>query len=237
VAGAGWLAGTAELAWARIAPGPRDATEVGRMLLTSPLLPPAATAHWLRGLWRHRSARPRTVPVRAVLFDRDGTLVHDVPYNHDPDLVRPVAGARTALDRLRAAGVKVGVVTNQSGLARSLLDQEQVAAVNARVEELLGPFDVWQMCPHGDADGCPCRKPAPGMVLDAARRLGVSPARITVVGDIGRDVEAAAAAGARGILVPTATTRPEEVRRAAVVAENLATAVDLLLAAPTEAGP
>src|SRR3954452_23042503 len=99
----------------------------------------------------------------AVLFDRDGTLVHDVPYNGDPAEVRPVAGARAALDRLRAAGLRLGVVTKQSGIARGLLTTDQVTLVNKRVEELLGPFDTWQVCPHGDDDGCRCRKPAPGL--------------------------------------------------------------------------
>lgn len=167
---------------------------------------------------------------RAVLFDRDGTLVHDVAYNGDPDLVRPVAGAREALDRLRTAGVAVGVVTNQSGVARGLLTLAQVDAVNDRVEQLLGPFDTWQVCAHGEGDGCGCRKPAPGMVLAAARELRVEPRRCAVVGDIGRDVDAAAAAGARGVLVPTPLTLPAEVAAAAEVVPTLSDAVDLLLA-------
>src|SRR3954463_14430660 len=80
----------------------------------------------------------------AVLFDRDGTLVRDVPYNGNPDAVVVMPGARQALDRLRADGLRIGVVTNQSGIARGLLTRAQVDAVNARVEELLGPFDSWQ---------------------------------------------------------------------------------------------
>ena len=80
-----------------------------------------------------------TLPA-AVLFDRDGTLVVDVPYNGDPDLVQPVAGAREALDRLRAAGVPTALVSNQSGIARGLLTRAQVDAVNARLEELVGPL-------------------------------------------------------------------------------------------------
>ena len=167
--------------------------------------------------------------MRAVLFDRDGTLVHDVPYNADPGRVAPVEDARAALDRLRRAGVRTGVVTNQSGIGRGLLSAEQVAAVNARVDQLLGPFDVWQVCPHEESDGCACRKPRPGMVLDAARRLGLAPRDCVVVGDIGRDIEAAAAAGACGVLVPNARTRSEEVRAAPVVVDTLSAAVDLVL--------
>ncbi|MEV7808654.1 HAD family hydrolase [Microbispora sp. NPDC088329] len=165
----------------------------------------------------------------AVLFDRDGTLVYDVPYNSDPDRVEPVAGAREALDRLRAEGVPIGVVTNQSGVAKGLISPEALRAVNDRVEALLGPFDVWEICPHDDGDGCGCRKPAPGLVLRAARRLGVPPDECVVIGDIGRDVEAARAAGARGVLVPTPETLLEEIAAAPEVASDLAEAIDLVL--------
>ena len=170
--------------------------------------------------------------VRAVLFDRDGTIVHDVPYNTDPDLVAPVDGAREVLDDLRRRGIAVGVVSNQSGVARGLITPAQLDAVNARVGELLGPFDTWQVCPHGTDDGCACRKPAPGMVLAAAAALGLDPGACVVVGDIGADVGAALAAGARAVLVPTPLTRPEEVAHArthALVATNLSEAVTLAL--------
>jgi HAD superfamily hydrolase (TIGR01662 family) len=166
-----------------------------------------------------------------VLFDRDGTLVVDVPYNGDPGRVRPVAGAAAALARVRAAGIPVGVVSNQSGIGRGRLTPAQVAAVNRRVEELLGPFATWAVCPHAPEAGCPCRKPAPGLVRQAAGALGVPPERCVVIGDIGADVAAAAAAGARGILVPTPVTRPEEVQAAPEVAADLAEAVALALAA------
>ena len=89
-----------------------------------------------------------------MLFDRDGTLIHDVPYCADPDLVRPVPTAEPALALLRSAGVPVGVVTNQSGIGRGLIRPEQARAVNDRVDELLGPFDTWQVCPHRPADRC-----------------------------------------------------------------------------------
>lgn len=167
--------------------------------------------------------------IDAVLFDRDGTLVVDVPYNRDPELVHPLPTVRETLDRLRAAGVPIGVVTNQSGLARGFLSEVELAAVQLRVEELLGPFEVWRVCPHGPDEGCACRKPMPGMILSAAEALGVSPERIAMIGDIGADVEAAEAAGAVGVLVPTTATRPEEVERALLRARTLREAVELVL--------
>jgi histidinol-phosphate phosphatase family protein len=146
-------------------------------------------------------------------------------------------GAREAVGRLRAAGVATAVVSNQSGVARGYLGAGQVAAVNRRVEELVGPVGPWFVCMHGPLDGCGCRKPAPGLVKAAAAELGVDPADCVVVGDIGSDVEAARAAGARAVLVPTAVTRPEEVAAAPVVAPDLVAAVELLLGPAGGGGP
>ncbi|MFF3437804.1 HAD-IIIA family hydrolase [Streptosporangium sp. NPDC002721] len=170
----------------------------------------------------------RTRPA-AVLFDRDGTLVVDVPYNRDPGLVRPMPGARAALDRLRRRGVPIGVVTNQSGVARGLIGVEELHEVNSRVETLLGPFDVWAVCSHGEDDGCGCRKPAPGLIVRAAAILGVNARDCVVIGDIGRDMDAARAAGARGILVPTSRTLPREVATAPETAADLVSAVERVI--------
>ena len=172
----------------------------------------------------------------AVLFDRDGTLIEDVPYNGDPARVEPMPGAMEALIRLRRADVPVAVVTNQSGVAKGLLTPDEMDQVNARVEELLGPFDAWAICVHDDSDGCTCRKPAPGLVIRAAAVLDVSPRDCVVVGDIGRDMEAARAAGARGILVPTGQTRAEEILQATEVAADLSDVVDRVLSAVAQAG-
>jgi histidinol-phosphate phosphatase family protein len=239
--GAGaWLAGTAELAWARWAPGPRTGEEAVTVALTSAAIPAAATWHTIAGLARlprllsaagGRGPWPPPERPAAVLFDRDGTLVRDVPYNGDPALVEPLPGVRAALDRLRDSGVPLAVISNQSGIARGRLTPAAMEAVNRRVEELLGPLGPWFICPHGPADGCGCRKPAPGLVLRAAEALGVTPDRCAVVGDIGADVRAALAAGARAILVPTKRTRRAEVRAAPEVAPHLEAAVDRLLAA------
>jgi histidinol-phosphate phosphatase family protein len=229
-----WLAGTAELALARARPGPRTPDELFTVVLTSAAIPLSAAAHWARGRLAVRrlaraSAAPRPEPPQAVLLDRDGTLVVDVPYNGDPAAVRAMPGAAEAVRRLRAAGVPLAVVSNQSAVARGLLTLEQVFAVNRRVEELLGPLGPWLVCPHGADDGCDCRKPRAGLVLRAAERLGVDPRRCALIGDIGADVDAARAAGARAVLVPTARTLPEEVAAAPETAADLPSAVDLLL--------
>ena len=94
----------------------------------------------------------------------------------------------------------------------------------------LGPFDGWFVCPHVDADGCDCRKPAPGLIHRAAQALAVSPSDCVVIGDIGSDIAAATAAGARAVLVPTPQTRPEEISAAPVRATDLSSAVELILA-------
>ena len=231
LAGAVWAGNTVEFSWRRIAPGPRDRAEVLRMLGTSVAIAPAASWFWLRGLYEHRGLhqnRPTRRPA-AVLLDRDGTLVHDVPYNGDPAQVSPMPGARGALDRLRAAGIPLAVITNQSGIGRGLLTGAQVQAVNARIEALLGPFDGWFVCPHTESAGCGCRKPAPGLIRQAAAELGVRAGDCVVIGDIGSDVGSATAAGAAAILVPTEHTRREEVAAAPVRATTLDSAVDLVL--------
>ncbi|WP_281275494.1 D-glycero-alpha-D-manno-heptose-1,7-bisphosphate 7-phosphatase [Saccharothrix australiensis] len=163
-----------------------------------------------------------------MLFDRDGTLIRDVPYNGDPARVSLMPGALESVRGLRARGVRTGVVSNQSGIGRGMLSWAEVSAVNGRVEELLGRFDTWQVCPHHPEEGCACRKPRPGLVLAACAALDVDPARTVVIGDIGADVDAAHAAGAEAVLVPTPRTLREEVDRAPRVAPDLVTALAVL---------
>ena len=153
--------------------------------------------------------------IQAVLLDRDGTIIVDVPYNGDPSLVEPVRRARESLDRLRAAGLRVGVLSNQSGVGRGMISMEDVNAVNRRVESLLGPFDGWFICPHAPEENCACRKPKPQLVFEAAKAWGIEPSRIAVVGDKESDIEVAGNAGGLGIKIDGTRT--------------LADAVDLIL--------
>jgi HAD superfamily hydrolase (TIGR01662 family) len=222
IASTGYVAGVAEFAWRRIQPGPRDAAEVRRMLLTSAVIPVAACWHGWLGAWRHRRAVPWVGEPDVVLFDRDGTLVHDVPYNGDPSLVEAMPGARDLLDALREHGVRVGLVTNQSGIGTGRISRAQAEAVNAEVARRLGPFDVVLMCPHRPSDGCECRKPAPGLVREACVLLDAPPERVVVVGDIRADVEAARAASVGAILVPNDATAPSDLDVSVPVLRDLA---------------
>jgi histidinol-phosphate phosphatase family protein len=166
---------------------------------------------------------------QAVLLDRDGTLIEDTGYPSDPDAIRLMPGARIAVGRARQAGLATAVVTNQSGVGRGLIRRDEMESVNRRLDRLVGPVDVWSVCCHRPEDGCGCRKPAPGLIIDAAQRLDVKTSDCVVIGDIGVDVQAAAAAGARSILVPTPRTRAAEIRAARQVAPDLLSAIDLLL--------
>ncbi len=164
--------------------------------------------------------------VRTVLFDRDSFLVEDAL---DPHQVRPAPGAREALDLLRLYDVRTGFVAVRPG--DGLLSDADVRALNHRVDELLGPFDIWGVCPHGPDEGCHCRPPEPGLILWAAGRVCTAPGDCAVVGTAA-DAEAATRVGAHGILVPDERTRPEETARAEHVAPDLLTAVRALLSGP-----
>ncbi|OBA62463.1 HAD family hydrolase [Mycobacterium sp. 1100029.7] len=230
VAAALWFLLTTQFTVRRWRAGPRRAGEAMRLSVSSALIPPAAVAHRLAGEWTFR--RARRDPPLAVLLDRDDTIIVDRPYLNDPAGVRPTRGAVRALRRLRRRGLLLAVVTNQSGVARGLISPEQLVEVNTRVDEVLGPFDSWQVCVHGEGDECRCRKPQPGMVLAAAAALSVPPARCVVIGDTGGDVQAALAAEADAVLVPTPRTLPVEIvhaRERARVAETLDDAVSLVL--------
>ncbi|MBK7198126.1 MAG: HAD-IIIA family hydrolase [Myxococcales bacterium] len=135
---------------------------------------------------------------RALFLDRDGTLIVDVGYPRDPATVALLPGAAAALAALPSE-VALVIVTNQSGLARGMVTPAEAAAVQAQVERQFAAAGVRfagvYVCPHGPDDGCRCRKPAPGMLLDAARDLGLDLDRSLMIGDKAADVAAGRAAG------------------------------------------
>ncbi|GAA4186283.1 hypothetical protein GCM10022288_09550 [Gryllotalpicola kribbensis] len=175
--------------------------------------------------------------LRGILFDRDGTLVVDVPMNDDPTRVQPLPTAADAVRRARAAGLFVGVASNQPGIATGELSRDGLDRVNGRIEALLGPFDGWFVCTHAKDAGCLCRKPQPGLVTQAARAWAVAPSELALIGDTAADVGAAANAGALGVLVPNPRTRREEVTAAPTVATTAIEAVERLLAHEPHAAP
>lgn len=167
--------------------------------------------------------------VRAVLFNRDGTLLRPDSSDGGPGLVCPVEEAAASLASLRAAGLKIGMIMNEPGLAHSVLTRHQVSLVNARVADLLGPFDTVQICPHDEREPCSCRQPQPGLIVAAASHLRIESPAVVVVSDRGDDLAAAQAAGARGILVPSRATPRLEVEKATMVATSLAAVVRVIL--------
>jgi histidinol-phosphate phosphatase family protein len=164
----------------------------------------------------------------AVLLDRDGVI-----NRRRPDFVRSWAefeflpGALEALRRLRAAGSRVVVLTNQSAVGRGLLGHDQLDLIHARmraaVEDAGGRIDAVLACVHAPRDGCGCRKPAPGLFHRAARELRVDLGRSVMVGDARTDIEAARAAGCDAVWVG-----PEAVPGHATTAHDLLEAVRLV---------
>jgi D-glycero-D-manno-heptose 1,7-bisphosphate phosphatase len=177
----------------------------------------------------------------AVFLDRDGTIMRDTAYPRDPSAVELLPGAAEAIARLNRAGIPVVVVTNQSGIARGFLTEDDYRRVRERLDQLLAAhdarLDAVYHCPHHpDVNGdCGCRKPATLLFERAAADLAVDPRTAAFVGDRWRDVSAAVGYGAAAFLVDPS---PEELAAAAGRAEtvpSLSTAVDLLLGATREA--
>ncbi len=188
---------------------------------------------------------PSRAPGSAVFLDRDGTLIDELGYLASPDALVLFPGAARAVARLNAAGLPVLVVTNQSGIARGLFDEDALRAIHLRLNELLAEHgahvDAFYHCPHHPDLGapewrkdCACRKPAPGMFLDAARERNLDLGASHAVGDAARDLEAAARAGIGSrLLVRTgkgADTERALTDRGVTVVDDLGAAVDAILA-------
>jgi histidinol-phosphate phosphatase family protein len=151
-------------------------------------------------------------PKAAIFFDKDGTLVENVPYNVDCSRLRLVPGGGEAARMLHEAGYVLVVVTNQSGIARGYFRASDLRPVEVRLRTLLAaegaPLAGFYFCPHS-ADGvvpeytclCNCRKPMPGMMLRAALDLHLDLQRSWLIGDLLDDVEAGHRAGCRAALV------------------------------------
>ena len=150
--------------------------------------------------------------VRALLLDRDDTLNEDPGYINDPGLVRLLPGVASGLERLREAGFKFYVLTNQSGISRGMISSEQLERVHARLSGLLGDHGIriekFYVCPHRDEDGCSCRKPRPGLVDVFLRENQYATPDCFIIGDKLRDIQAGEQAEIRGILLESGGRPP-----------------------------
>jgi D-glycero-D-manno-heptose 1,7-bisphosphate phosphatase len=176
---------------------------------------------------------------RAVFLDRDGVINRAVVRDGKPfppatetDL-EVLPGVAEALARLRTAGFRLVVVTNQPDVARGTQRRDVIDRMHARLAALL-PIDEFQVCDHDDGDGCACRKPAPGLLQAAARTGGLSLRDSYMVGDRWRDVEAGRRAGCTTVFIDRGYDEPRPDRPDAVV-HSLPEAADWILSQPRSA--
>ncbi len=145
---------------------------------------------------------------KAILLDRDGVINFDSPdYILSPEQWRPIPGSLEAIAKLTKAGISVAIISNQSAVGRGMLDDTTFQNIHSKmllsIEALGGRIDHVSYCPHAPSDGCTCRKPLPGMVLEAllALKLSNEAQHVYMIGDSLRDMQAAWAANISGILV------------------------------------
>lgn len=169
----------------------------------------------------------------AIFVDRDDTLMVDVKYCDNPELVQLMPGAAEGLRSLRKAGYKIVVITNQSGVGRGLFSLETLQKVNEKLRSDLrergADYDALYYCPHTPEDGCDCRKPKPGLLLRAARELGIDLSSSYVIGDRELDIQAGRAAGTRTVLVSNRHMKKNEpLTRPDLVVGNLSEAAIMI---------
>lgn len=146
--------------------------------------------------------------INLVILDRDGVVNYDSSaFIKSVDEWIPIPGSLEAIAALKAAGWTVAVATNQSGLARGLLDADTLDAIHQAMNDALSlhqvAIDLLVFCPHGPDDQCDCRKPKPGLYKQIADYFGCSLRNVPVIGDSKRDLDAAVVVGAQPILVKT----------------------------------
>jgi D-glycero-D-manno-heptose 1,7-bisphosphate phosphatase len=178
--------------------------------------------------------------MKLVILDRDGVINRDSDaFIKSPSEWQPLPGALETLARFTNSGYAIAVASNQSGVARGLFDVDMLNLIHqtmhARAAAFGGRIDLIAFCPHGPDDGCRCRKPGPGLLLEIGQRFATSLDGVPVIGDALRDLQAARAVGAWPILVrtgkgaATAAALPNGFRDVPVAAD-LASAADLVLA-------
>jgi D-glycero-D-manno-heptose 1,7-bisphosphate phosphatase len=181
-----------------------------------------------------------------VILDRDGVINQDSDeFIKSVEEFVPISGSLEAIARLNQAGFQVVIASNQSGVARGLLDLATLEAIHQKLHQLLaavgGHVDGIFYCPHGPDEDCDCRKPLPGLLKQIGEEFGVSLEGVPVIGDSLRDLQSAVAVGARPILVSTGkgerslaslaeASSLDERLKAVPVYRDLAEAVEALLA-------
>lgn len=177
-----------------------------------------------------RDQEPATRGSAAVFLDRDGTLMRDVDYCGDPKQVEIFADAPAALRRLKEAGFKLIVITNQSGIGRGYFSEADYDAVESEVERQLGGglIDATYFCPEKPESGSPRRKPEPGMIFEAQRDHDIDLRGSFFIGDKPIDAECGRRAGVRTILVATGNQPPDDSTAADWKARDLTEASDII---------
>jgi D-glycero-D-manno-heptose 1,7-bisphosphate phosphatase len=169
---------------------------------------------------------------KAVFLDRDGTLIKDVGYCSKPGDVELLEGVYKLLPKLKAAGFKIIIITNQSGIGRGYFTEEDFWTVQRELEQQLGPgiIDATYFCADTPQNSSDRRKPNPGMLLEAARDFGIDLANSYMVGDKPSDAEAGIRAGVRATILfgTNAATGPME-SGATLVAKDFSEVVDFIL--------
>jgi D-glycero-D-manno-heptose 1,7-bisphosphate phosphatase len=167
----------------------------------------------------------------AVFVDRDGTIMEDADYCSEPEQVKIFPGTTESLQRLKSKGFKIIIITNQSGIGRGFFTTEQYRAVEAEVLRQLGDglIDATYFCPDVPGEDSNCRKPAPGMILQAAREHRLDRSRSFFIGDKEIDAECGRNAGVRTIRVQTGFQRDTTGTIADWVAPDLPAAAKIIL--------
>ena len=178
--------------------------------------------------------------MKVIVLDRDGVINHDSDaYIKSVEEWVPIAGSLEAITRLNHSGYTVVVASNQSGLARDYFTIETLSAIHKKMDEQLskigGRVDAIFYCPHGPDDGCDCRKPKPGMLLEIGQRFNVPLKDVVFIGDSISDIKAASSASAKPMLVRTGKgVKAEKIlltecKESVPVFDDLAAAVNAIL--------
>lgn len=181
---------------------------------------------------------------RAIFLDKDGTLIRDVPYNADPSKIELLTGVADGLRLLDSLGYAFFVITNQAGVAKGFFSEEALVDVEAKLQQLLGKSGValsgFYYCPHHPEGAvqaytkrCNCRKPSPGLLLEAAATYGINLGDSWMVGDILDDIEAGNRAGCKTMLIDGLGHERQKAhngyRRPSYIADSFSEATDWIV--------